>query len=111
MIAFMHLRSFLKYTLQPNLLSNLLLCPEDCWLPTPFVAEYLTQVCKFLNYSRDYNWKVHPKKRIVFAGSVRWWGMDKSSAGTRLNPTALNALLSMAHRLSGEKFKQFTSSF
>lgn len=99
--AVIYLQSSLMNTLPPDLLLNILLYLNDCLLHRTTMDDYLTHVHRFLTYCRDYNWKLHPEKCVLFTKSVRWAGRDISPDGIRHDLAGMDALISMDRPVSG----------
>lgn len=102
-----HLQSSLSLTLPDDIRRNLLWWLDDCLLYSPDIDEFIHCVRCFLDYCKDFEWKLHLEKCILFAQSVRWCGRVISPAGIRHVPARLETLLEMDRPTSGGQLQQF----
>lgn len=105
--AVLHLQSFLSMNLPDALKEHTLLWVDDCLFHEATIESLLDDIRQFLEFCVKFNWKLHPRKCVLFTKSVRWCGRIISADGIRHDPTKLDGLLRMDAPSTGAQLQQF----
>lgn len=105
--AVLHLQSFLSTKVPLDVKQRMLLWVDDCLFHAPTVKDLVLCLNSFFHFCSDFNLRLHPKKCVLYATSVKWCGRIISANGIRHDPSNLQGLLDLDRPTTDGQLQQF----
>jgi hypothetical protein len=104
-----HLQSMLVVMIE-DVKSNIKVWLDDCLFHTKTEDDLLATLDSFFKQCREHGLKLHARKSVLFATTVRYCGRLITKDGVRLDPQNMEALQTMQEKQNGSDLVQYAAA-